>query len=57
VLNAKSANMQHFPYSKGKRDRLAAAVLRYKSVVLDSIVEDRLLAEAAKGSDDEKPVE
>jgi hypothetical protein len=34
-----------------------AAVLRYKGVVLDSIVEDRLLAEASQGSEDQKLVE
>jgi hypothetical protein len=36
---------------------LAAAVLRYKGVVLDSIVEDRLLAQASQGSEDQKLVE
>ena len=36
---------------------MAAAVLRYKGVVLDSIVEDRLLAEASQGSEDQKLVE
>src|SRR6266481_8590473 len=34
-----------------------AAVLRYKGAVLDSIVEDRLLAEASQGSEDQKLVE
>ena len=43
-------------YSKDEAD-LAAAVLRYKGVVLDSIVEDRLLAEASDGSEDQKLVE
>jgi CHAT domain-containing protein len=36
---------------------LAVAVLRYKGVVLDSIVEDRVLAEASQGSGDQKLVE
>src|SRR6516164_8714839 len=31
---------------------LASAVLRYKGVVLDSIIEDRLLAEAGKENQD-----
>jgi len=39
-----------FPFLKGTGPDLAAAVLRYKGVVLDSIVEDRLLAEASQGS-------
>ena len=38
-----------FPFLKGTDGDLAAAVLRYKGVVLDSIVEDRLLAETSKG--------
>ena len=46
-----------FPFLKGTETDLAAAVLRYKGVVLDSIVEDRLLAEASQGSDDQKLVE
>ena len=46
-----------FPFLKGTEADLAAAVLRYKGVVLDSIVEDRLLAEASHGSDDQKLVE
>ena len=46
-----------FPFLKGSEADLAAAVLRYKGVVLDSIVEDRLLAEAAKGSKNQKLVE
>jgi len=46
-----------FPFLKGTEADLAAAVLRYKGVVLDSIVEDRLLAEASQGSEDQKRVE
>ena len=46
-----------FPILKGTEVDLAAAVLRYKGVVLDSIVEDRLLAEASQGSQDQKLVE
>jgi CHAT domain-containing protein len=46
-----------FPLLKGTETDLAAAVLRYKGVVLDSIVEDRLLAEASQGSEDQKLVE
>ena len=46
-----------FPFLKGTEPDLAAAVLRYKGMVLDSIIEDRLLAEASKGSEDEKLVE
>jgi CHAT domain-containing protein/Flp pilus assembly protein TadD len=46
-----------FPFLKGTETDLAAAVLRYKGVVLDSIVEDRLLAEASVGSEDQKLVE
>ena len=38
-----------FPFLKGTETDLATAVLRYRGIVLDSIVEDRLLAEA--GSD------
>jgi CHAT domain-containing protein/tetratricopeptide (TPR) repeat protein len=45
-----------FPFLKGTEADLAAAVLRYKGVVLDSIVEDRLLAEASQGSEDQKLV-
>jgi tetratricopeptide (TPR) repeat protein len=50
------------PYSlfavlKGSEDDLASAILRYKGVVLDSIIEDRLLAEASQGSEDQKLVE
>jgi hypothetical protein len=33
---------------KGTETDLAAAVLRYKGIVLDSIVEDRLLAEGMR---------
>ena len=46
-----------FPFLIGTETDLAAAVLRYKGVVLDSIVEDRLLAEASKGSEDQKLME
>ena len=46
-----------FPFLKGTEADLATAVLRYKGVVLDSIVEDRLLAEASQGSEDQKLVE
>jgi hypothetical protein len=46
-----------FSFLKGTEADLAAAVLRYKGVVLDSIVEDRLLAEAIQGSEDQKRVE
>ena len=46
-----------FPFLKRTEADLAAAVLRYKGVVLDSIVEDRLLAEASQGSEDQKLVE
>ena len=34
-----------FPFLKGTETDLATAVLRYRGIVLDSIVEDRLLAE------------
>ena len=46
-----------FPFLKGTETDLAAAVLRYKGVVLDSIIEDRLLAEASQGSGDQKLVQ
>jgi hypothetical protein len=46
-----------FPFLKGTETDLAAAVLGYKGVVMDSIVEDRLLAEASQGSEDQKLVE
>jgi tetratricopeptide (TPR) repeat protein len=46
-----------FPFLKGTEADLAAAVLRYKGVVLDSIVEDRLMAEASQGTEDQKLVE
>jgi tetratricopeptide (TPR) repeat protein len=46
-----------FPILKGTETDLAIAVLRYKGVVLDSIVKDRLLAEASQGSEDQKLVE
>ncbi len=46
-----------FPFLKGTETDLANAVLRYKGVVLDSIVEDRLLAEASQGTEDQKLVE
>jgi CHAT domain-containing protein len=42
-----------FPSLEGTEADLAAAVLRYKGVVLDSIVEDRLLAEASQGTKDQ----
>jgi len=45
-----------FPFLKGTESDLAAAVLRYKGVVLDSIVEDRLLAEASRGSQEQEQV-
>jgi hypothetical protein len=50
------------PYSlftilKGSEVDLASAVLRYKGVVLDSIIEDRLVAEASKQSQDRDVVE
>jgi hypothetical protein len=46
-----------FPVLKGTEADLATAVLRYKGVVLDSIIEDRLLAQASKGSEDQKLVD
>jgi TPR repeat protein/CHAT domain-containing protein len=46
-----------FAILTGTETDLATAVLRYKGVVLDSIVEDHLLAEAVKGSEDQKLVE
>ena len=46
-----------FPFLKGTEADLAAAILRYKGVVLDSIIEDRLLAEASQGTKDQKLVE
>src|SRR5208282_309943 len=46
-----------FPFLKETETDLAAAVLRYKGVVLDSVVEDRLLAEATQGSENQKLVE
>jgi tetratricopeptide (TPR) repeat protein len=51
-----------FPYGllpvlKGTETDIAEDILRYKGVVLDSIVEDRLLAEASQGSDDQKLLE
>jgi tetratricopeptide (TPR) repeat protein len=46
-----------FPFLKGTEADLAEAVLRYKGVVLDSIIEDRMLAEAGQGSEDKKLVE
>ena len=48
---------QLFPILKGSETDLATAVLRYKGVVLDSIVEDRLVAESSHGSEDQKLVE
>ena len=46
------------PYSlfavlEGSQAELAAAVLRHKGVVLDSLIEDRLVAEASKESQDQ----
>ena len=58
-----SVQKSYFMLSDAERDLLntetdlAAAVLGYKGVVLDSIVEDRRLAEAAKGRPDQKLVE
>ena len=46
-----------FPILKGTEADLAIAVLRYKGVVLDSVIEDRLVAEASQGSEDQKLVE
>ena len=46
-----------FPFLKETETDLAAAVLRYKGVVLDSIIEDRLLAQVAQGTEDQKLVE
>src|SRR6202043_1488357 len=46
-----------FPLLKGTEADLAQAVLRYKGIALDSIVEDRLLTEASKESEDQKLVE
>jgi tetratricopeptide (TPR) repeat protein len=46
-----------FPFLKGTETNLTKAVLRYKGVVLDSIIEDRLLAEASHGSEDQKLLE
>ena len=42
---------------KGTGTDLAEEIIRYKGVVLDSIIEDRLLAEARDGSQDQKQVE
>jgi tetratricopeptide (TPR) repeat protein len=41
-----------FTVLDGSDDALALAVLRYKGVVLDSIIEDRLVAETSKTSQD-----
>jgi CHAT domain-containing protein/Tfp pilus assembly protein PilF len=46
-----------FALLDGSEAELALAVLRYKGVVLDSIVEDHLLAETSQGSEDQKLVE
>jgi tetratricopeptide (TPR) repeat protein len=46
-----------FPFLKGTETDLAVAVLRYKGVVLDSIVEDRLLAQGTQGSGEQHMVE
>jgi tetratricopeptide (TPR) repeat protein len=50
------------PYSlfallQGTESNLTAAVLRYKGVVLDSIVEDRALAKASQGSQNQNALE
>ena len=45
-----------FALLKGSEPDLAAAVLRYKGIVLDSIIEDRLITEASKDAMDEKRV-
>jgi len=46
-----------FSFLEETKTDLATAVLRYKGVVLDSIIEDRLLAGAVEGSEDQKRVE
>jgi len=46
-----------FPFLKGTETDLATAILRYKGLVLDSIIEDRRVAEASQGSDEQKEVE
>jgi CHAT domain-containing protein len=46
-----------FPMLKGTETDLATAVLRYKGVVLDSIIEDRLLAEAGQRSQEQNSPE
>jgi tetratricopeptide (TPR) repeat protein len=46
-----------FPNLPGTETELATAVLRYKGLALDSIVENRLLAEANDASEDQKLAE
>ena len=46
-----------FPFLEGTDTDLATEVLRYKGVVLDSIVEDRQRAQANRGSEDQKLLE
>ena len=46
-----------FPSLRGTETDLAEDILRYKGIVLDSIVEDRLLAEARSGTQEQKQVE
>jgi CHAT domain-containing protein len=46
-----------FSFLKGTEADLAATVLRFKGVVLDSIVEDRLLAQASQSGEDRNLVE
>jgi CHAT domain-containing protein len=41
----------------GSEIDLAAAVIRYKGAVLDSVIEDRLVAEASRDPDDRKVIE
>jgi CHAT domain-containing protein len=46
-----------FVLLNGSQIDLAAAVLRYKGAVLDSVIEDRLVAEASRDLDDRKLIE
>ena len=39
-------------YLENNGTHLASAILRYKGVVLDSLIEDRLVAEVSKASED-----
>jgi tetratricopeptide (TPR) repeat protein/CHAT domain-containing protein len=48
---------QLFPVLPGCQADLALALLRYKGVVLDSVIEDRLLAKASTNSEDRDRVE